>query len=220
MKTYICSTSIANFAVSRKAIEFACLGLRKEARLSRKGVAKQLGISDYTLSHYEGLRVMPSQMLTKVLTIYNVTYDDFIDTACNLIDHNLKYCAIDKTASKSECSMDIYTYLFKGLRDIWEATTSISIEILNRWIKDTNIYYVYFLLVKQKFITQTQKNYVKERNLSTVDLWWIVYYDIPVNELDGVNNIPVWILLKQKDKYELRIDKDEIDELIKLICLA
>lgn len=94
--------------------------------------------------------------------------------------------------------------LYNELKKAWENATEISAEILDQWIGYTNIYYVYFILIRQRFIKYNQYEFMKQRKLSMIELWFIAFYDIPLELLEDVNNIPIWIMYYKKEMCELK----------------
>lgn len=220
MKTNVFVSSRINYDIARRAITKTCLLLRKQAKLNRKEAAKLLGISDYALEHYEGLHIMPPCLLSNASIIYKATCDEFLNTSCELISNKCENYYDNKNRKIGETDKDIYMALYNELKTAWENATEISTEILDQWIGYTNIYYVYFILIRQRFIKYNQYEFMKQHKLSMIELWFIAFYDIPLELLEGVNNIPIWIMYYKKEMCECRKEREVMDHNIKLISLV
>lgn len=217
MKTYELNT--------RNAMSRTITKLLKEKKITQKYMISILHTTRERYVKY-ALKGFPSEQLEVILQVLDINIFEFMEQ----VDLDIREFHANSvppiTIEKYHNNKSIQEALCQVIKEYWLAMNPATLALLDAWIDEYSAYYLYLLIVKQSFITQSDLNLINKYCLNIHDYIICIYYSLTYEEIEAIykkynSNIYFYLIIKQLTTfYKRHAKQNDQSSLLVLIKLA
>lgn len=186
---------------TRNAISRTITKLLKKKKITQKQIISILNTTRERYVLY-ALKGFPLEKLEIVLQILEIDIFEFMNQVDLDVREYHKNEVPPNSIQPQYTGQPIQEALYQVIKEYWLEMNPNTIALLDAWIEEYSVYYLYLFIIKQSYTTQNDLEVINQYQISMHDYMIFIYYELTYMDIEIMyeqlpSDVYMYLMIKQ-----------------------